>query len=280
MTTQAPIPEGVFNILVNTRLGPMLVNRNDRYVGQSLIAYGELCEGEAAMFRQLLGLGGVVIEAGANIGAHTVLLSRLVGESGVVFAYEPQRVVFQTLCGNLALSQCLNVVARQQGVGCEAGEMTQPSVDPRQTNNFGGLSLLAEGVGEKVAIATIDSLGLAHCRLIKADVEGMEVEVLAGAQETIRRCRPILYLENDRADQSAGLISMVLDMGYRLWWHVVPLFNPDNFAKNPDSIFGGTVSINMLCQPAESARPVAGLREVTSPQDSWNMDSQDAKPSK
>lgn len=267
---RARLPVNVFNILVPTNLGPMLVNRNDRYVGQSLITYGELCEGEAALFRQLLKPGDVAIEAGANIGAHTVLLSNLVGEGGQIVAYEPQRIVFQTLCANLALNQCLNVDARQQGLGAQAGEMTLPIADPRVINNFGGLSLLASGSGEKVAIATIDSLKLSRCHLIKIDVEGMEIDVLAGAQNTIQRCRPILYLENDRAEKSAALIARVLAMGYRAWWHLVPLFNTNNHANNPDNIFAGTVSVNMLCQPAEFAFSVDDLREITDPAERWD----------
>ena len=267
---RARLPAHVFNILVSTNLGPMLVNRNDRYVGQSLITYGELCEGEAALFRQLLKPGDVAIEAGANIGAHTVLLSNLVGESGQIIAYEPQRIVFQTLCANLALNQCLNVDARQQGLGERAGEMTLPVADPRVMNNFGGLSLLASGSGEKVTIATIDSLKLSRCHLIKIDVEGMEIDVLSGAQNTIQRCRPILYLENDRAEKSAALITKVLAMGYRAWWHLVPLFNPNNHANNPDNIFAGTVSVNMLCQPAEFAFSVDDLREITDPAERWD----------
>ena len=263
-----------FNVLVKTRLGPMLVNRNDRYVGQSLIAYGEMCEGEAALFRQLVGPGGVAIEAGANIGAHTLLLSQLVGEQGIVLAYEPQRIVFQTLCANLALNQCLNVVARQQGLGRVAGQMVLPAVDPRLPNNFGGLSLLAEGGGERVGVVTLDELDLQRCDFLKADVEGMEVDVLAGARQTLTRCRPILYLENDRAEHSAALIELLFSLDYRVWWHVTPLFNPQNFAGNPNNIFGGTVSINVLCQPRQSSRPVSGLREIISPDDHWNRSNQ------
>lgn len=260
----------IFNVLVQTSSGPMLANRNDCYVGRSLIAYGECCEGESAMFRQLITAGDTVIEAGANIGMHTLLYSQLVGESGRVFAFEPQRIVFQTLCANLAINQCLNVFAREQGLGRTSGEMVLPSVDPRVPNNFGGLNLLAEGPGERVDIVTIDGLNLPRCNFIKADVEGMEGEVLAGAAATIRRCRPLLYLENDRTDRSAALIEQVLSLGYRLWWHLVPLFNPNNFAKNPENIFGGTLAINMLCQPAELARPVSGLREILNPLGWWN----------
>jgi FkbM family methyltransferase len=178
--------------------------------------------------------------------------------------------VFQTLCANLALNQCVNVVAKQQGLGSMPGQMVLPNVDPRQVNNFGGLSLLTQGPGERVDITTIDQLALQRCKLIKADVEGMEAEVLGGARQTIERCRPLLYLENDRAEKSAELISLAMGLGYRLWWHVTPLFNPDNFLKNPNNVFGGVVSINLLGQPAEAARPVAGLREVLHADDRWD----------
>jgi FkbM family methyltransferase len=262
-----------FNRLAQTRYGPLLYNRFDQYVGGSIAAYGEFSEGEAAMFGQLVGTGGVVVEAGANIGAHTVHLAKRVGETGAVYAFEPQRIVFQTLCANLALNQLVNVIARQQGCGRQAGEMVLPNVDPRAINNFGGLSLLTEGRGEKVEIVTIDSLELTRCNLIKVDVEGMEEEVIAGAVNTIARLRPVLYLENDRTEKSASLIRYLQSLDYRIWWHLSPLFNTDNFAKNSNNIFGNIVSINILCQPAETARPVAGLREITDANEKWDQQS-------
>ena len=259
-----------FNQLAQTRYGPMLYNRFDKYVGGSIAAYGEFSEGEAAMFGQLVGAGSLVIEAGANIGAHTVHLAQLVGEQGAIYAFEPQRVVFQTLCANLSLNQLVNVTARQQGLGRSLGEMVLPNVDPRIENNFGGLSLLQAGQGEKVAIVTIDSLALPRCDLIKVDVEGMEEEVLAGALNTIAQFRPTLYLENDRVEKSASLIRFLQSLNYKIWWHLSPLFNPNNFAKNSTNIFGSIVSINILCQPAESAKPVNGLREILDANEQWN----------
>lgn len=53
--------------------------------------------------------------------------------------------------------------------------------------------------GEKVPVETIDSLNLSALHFVKIDVEGMETEVMRGATETLRRHRPILYVENDRA---------------------------------------------------------------------------------
>lgn len=259
-----------FNQLAQTRHGPMVYNRYDQYVGGSIAAYGEFSEGEAAMFGQLVSAGNVVVEAGANIGAHTVHIARLVGEHGAVYAFEPQRIVFQTLCANLALNQLVNVTARQQGLGRIAAEMVLPNVDPRTENNFGGLSLLQKGLGEKVSIVTIDSLLLPRCDLIKVDVEGMEEEVVAGALNTIAQFRPTLYLENDRIEKSVSLIRFLQSLNYRIWWHLSPLFNPNNFAKNNTNIFDGIVSINILCQPAEAAKPVTGLREILDANEQWN----------
>ncbi|MFP3594979.1 hypothetical protein SB689_23840, partial [Chryseobacterium sp. SIMBA_038] len=76
------------------RYGTMIFNRNDDTIGQSLIKYGEWSEAETFLFSQIVRQGDTVVEVGANIGSHTVMLSQAVGDSGVVFAFEPQRHVF------------------------------------------------------------------------------------------------------------------------------------------------------------------------------------------
>ena len=53
--------------------------------------------------------GYISLDVGANIGCHTVPFAKLVGESGRVVAFEPQRLVFQNLCANLALNALTNV---------------------------------------------------------------------------------------------------------------------------------------------------------------------------
>src|SRR6186997_961635 len=104
-----------FNEVRMCREGPMVYNRNDRFVGRSLARYGEYSHDETVLFEQVVKPGWVVVEAGANIGTHTLALSRLAGASGQVHAFEPQRLVFQTLCANLALNHCTNVYAHQAG---------------------------------------------------------------------------------------------------------------------------------------------------------------------
>lgn len=253
------------NRLVRSRFGPMLVNGNDKYVGRSLIEYGEFSYPESEFFAQILRAGQVVVEAGANIGAHTIQLARLVGDTGTVLAFEPQRFVFQLLCANLALNQLTNVLPNFAAVGEASGQISVPDLDPRTEQNFGGVGL-REMPGEIVVpLVAIDDLGLHQCHLIKADVEGMEKEVLVGARETIERLRPILFVENDRPEHSFALLKTMLELDYRLWWHASYLFNPDNFNGNGRDLFPGLVSCNVVGVPRERVCEMTGMKEIMAP---------------
>ena len=167
-----------------------------------------------------------------------------------MFAFEPQRACFALLQSQIALNQLRNVVALNEGSGASDCEMWLPEVDYSAPGNFGGVSLQRSGPGldEKVKVRRLDDvLSGTPVNLVKIDVEGMEQEVLEGAEKLIESSRPILYVENDRADKSAGLISWIRDHGYRLWWHIPPLFNPDNFFRVEENEIGPFASFNMVC---------------------------------
>ena len=258
-----------FNCLKQARHGYMLFNQNDMYIGRSFDEYGEFSEGEIAMFREIVSEGDVVVEAGGNIGAHTIALAKLAGESGQVFSFEPQRLVFQTLCANLALNSLSNVEAQNVAIGAAPGEIVVPHLPPGEVTNFGGLGLGEYKTGDKRAVITLDSLGLDACRLLKIDVEGMELGVLQGAGEMIERCRPVMYIENDREDRSPALIEHIQQRGYRLFWHLPPMFAADNYFQNEKNAFGKIVSVNMLCVHQDDDFEFADLREIEGPQSKW-----------
>lgn len=243
----------------------MLFNMHDVYIGKSMDLYGEFSEGEIQVFQQILKPGMMVVEVGANIGAHTVFLAQAVGPAGRVLAFEPQRVVYQTLCANIALNSITNVDCRNAAVGEAPGQLLVPQLDYTQENNFGGLGLGEYQSGEQVPIVTLDSFGLTHCAMLKIDVEGMEKNVLEGAKATIARCQPVLYVENDRKDRSAALIRMIDSLGYNMYWHLPPMFNPDNFNRNPVNVFGNIVSINMICCTKAGNHNINGLPPVEVP---------------
>ena len=93
------------------RHGRLMYLLNDAYIGRSLDVYGEYSEGEIDLFRQLLRPGDVAIDVGANIGALTVGMARLVQPGGAIVAFEPQRTIFDILCNNLRLNSLANVTA-------------------------------------------------------------------------------------------------------------------------------------------------------------------------
>lgn len=252
--TQQPAP---FNVLCDARCGKLLCNRHDMYVGASIIRYGGFSDFEAELFQRIVPVGGVVIEAGANIGALTVPIAQHVGWEGRVYAYEPQRLAFQLLCANVALNSLQNVVTRQMALGAAHGTIAVPFLDPNATNNVGGVDLRQHYEGaptEAVPMRPLDELGLpVRLDFLKADVEGAELDVLIGARQIITTLRPVLYLEADRQEHVNAILDTLRVYGYplsRIWLHRPPLYNPDNFNGKEGSIFVSNdaeiVSINLL----------------------------------
>lgn len=266
----APVPQpsgGLPYRSKRCRHGAFLYNTRDRFIGRSLDLYGEYAELELQLLLRLIKPGDIVIDAGANIGALSVPMARRVAPDGWVLAVEPQRLVHQTLCANVAANGLANVVAHWCGLGAAAGEAVVPALDHSQDFNYGGVSLRGGGAGERVPVVTIDSLDLPACALIKVDVEGMELDVVRGAAETIRRRQPRLFIENNGTDRSPPLIAWLLEQGYRLYWHVAPLFNPRNFAQAAEDAFPNLNSTNMLCLPPRDTAEVRGMRQVSGPDD-------------
>jgi FkbM family methyltransferase len=268
MVDSDPPPPSPATSLKPCRHGKMLFLKHDTYVGRSLDAYGEWSELECKVFGAIVRKGDIVVEAGSNVGAHTIQLAKLVGPAGKIVAFEPQRLLFQILCANLALNEMFNCYAYQAAVGSAAGILKVPQLDLYATQNFASLSLGHAGEGMDVPVIALDSLDLPSLRFLKADVEGMEIEVLQGARRTIEKHRPILYLENDRRENSPALITLVFELGYDIYWDAPPIFNPNNFNGNADNIFKNTVSINIVCIPRDRREfRIEGSRPVTSPTD-------------
>ena len=257
--------ENLFNKLIKARYGYCLVNENDQYIGQSIIRYGEFSQAEVDLFKQICCSGDVVIEVGANIGTHTQILSHLVGSKGRVLAFEPQRIVYQTLCANIALNSVTNVHTYQMALGKNEGSVYIPAINYSQNGNFGGISIDKTTHGEKVKKEKLDFFidQISSVKLLKIDVEGMESEVIRGATHLIQKFQPILYVENDRQEKSKELIELINSMGYDIYWHLPKLFNKDNFFKNTTNIFGDIVSVNMLCVPKNSTIKIEQMKRIT-----------------
>ena len=235
---------------------------NDVYIGRSLELYGEFSEEEIRLFEKIISPTDVAVDVGANIGTHTVALSRLARD---VWALEPQKSVFDCLCANIAVNGLRNVHCLHLAAGRDARSIAVPQIDPDTIFNFGGLELFHDWSASghntaMISVIPLDTLALPACDFIKIDVEGMELEVLEGAAETIARAQPILYVENDRAANQAALITYLKSLGYHIWPHQPHLYSDDNFFGNPCNVFGEIVSLNLLCTPMRGRRDIRADR--------------------
>ena len=260
--------------LAATRHGAMLINRNDIFMGQSFLRYGECCQFEIDLLLRLItpsgpSASGLVLEAGSNMGVHTVPLARELARQGrSMLAFEPQPVIFQQLCANLTLNGLMNVTAYPYACAAEPGIVSFEPPDYLNPGNFGGtaMSSTAAPSTQTVPCCPLDSfVHDAPVALLKIDVEGHELRVLQGAQDILSRSHPILYVENDRIEQSPELIQWLFAQDYRLWWHITPAFNPDNFLHVSHNIYGDVSFVNMLGIHPSRSITIQGLPEITDP---------------
>jgi FkbM family methyltransferase len=246
-----------------------MVNRLDYYIGAGLELYGEYSFHEAAFLTQLIKPKQTIVEVGANIGAHTIVLAKAVGPTGKVIAFEPQPACYALLQAQIALNQIGNITAYNEGVGSERTTYWVPNANYAAPGNFGGIALTKQPApnSQPVDVVTLDErLRNVTCSLIKIDVEGMEEDVIRGARKCIRRNKPFLYIENDRIENSESLLTTIFELGYRIWWHITPYYNSENFFRVKNNVYGNTMSFNMVCF-TESLDVMNGLREIKSPRD-------------
>ena len=252
--------------LVNARHGQFLVNPLDTYIGKAIDVYGEYCEIEWLLLEQVLFNGKDAVEVGANIGTHTVAIANKLAKMGRrLLAIEPQPVVFQNMCANVALNGLLNVLTENCACSGKSGKLAFQAPDYRHENNSGGVSMSDEGEGNQTIRAIpLDDLIPPDfdVGLIKIDVEGFEQKVLEGATKTLARFRPTIYVENDRLEMSKGLIECLWGIEYNLWWHTPTLFNPNNFFGVSEDIYSNLASFNMLAFPKEISIETNGLIPV------------------
>lgn len=253
--------------------GLFMYNRNDSYIGRSLDLYGEWCDREIQLLGQFIRPGDTVVDVGANIGTHTVAFANLAGPTGTVHAFEPQPRLFQMLCGNVALNCLENVCCHAQAVGDANGEISIPQLPPPYAFfNYGAVPLtLSLPVTVPATMTRLDAIKLDKCQVIKIDAEEMEAQVIAGATETIARCQPVLYVENDRREASKKLSPLLKEIGYRAYWSIFPYFDRRNFYSNTVNIWpeDHAPSANLLCLSERIKVEVPDAEPFLGDEDDW-----------
>jgi FkbM family methyltransferase len=255
--------------LVSAKHGVFAYNRNDNMIGKSLEKYGEWCGVEVDFLTSLLSEGDIAIDVGAYIGTHTIPFAKKVGLKGRVVSFEPQRFHFHNLCTNIYLNGLLNTICYQLALGEREAKLFVPVFDPNQQENFGAIKLKKFSAGEEIQIIPLDYLKLTECKLIKIDVEGMEVEVLEGARKLTQGCKPFLYIENNTIQGSTPILKQLASLNYRAYWTIETYYNSKNFFEESENIFGALSEANLFCIHNDIPLKVPKLEPTQGFDDNW-----------
>jgi FkbM family methyltransferase len=205
----------------------LTIDLNDRGLGRMLY-FGDDHEPELrALMRQLPLAGGVCVDVGANVGLHTVVMSRLVGPGGRVFAFEPDPHNFRLLETNLRLNGARNATARQCAIG-DADGVCRLARNPRNYADCRVTSDLPAWSSHEVPMTTLDAalpdLPPGAIRFLKLDVQGSECRVLRGMRRTLVRHPDLVMVVEvfpgglGQAGASAReLIELLTDLGFSGW---------------------------------------------------------------
>jgi FkbM family methyltransferase len=183
--------------------------------------------------------GQVAIDVGANVGIHTLTMSRAVG-TGTVIACEPHPVMRERLLANLKVNSVENVRVESCAISAEPGEafLYIPRKDvPNQM-----VASLCEGSDPtldteplSVTVRTLDQIveGIpGRVGLIKIDVEGLEGGVLRGGHRLLERDKPIVIFEFTAEKWAASgysldqVLNELRSLGYRRFQVIADRLEP------------------------------------------------------
>lgn len=197
---------------------------------KNVMMHGEIWEPHVVRVIQTYATpSSTAIDVGAYIGTHSLLMGRMVGGAGAVYAFEPQRKAYAEFVQNVVLNGMEDVVVPLRfalGSKTDIIEMDQPH-EVQVPGPDAPITVLDEGGvrvgvgGDRAEMRPLDDFGFSNVSLIKIDVELHEDAVLEGAQRTIAENRPVVVLEILRSRTYPGAHSA----------HLLPQASPEELER-------------------------------------------------
>jgi FkbM family methyltransferase len=181
--------------------------------GGASVYFGEMEPEQTARMSAEIADGDVFYDIGANVGYYSILASRSVGKDGLVAAFEPLERNLSFLEQHKMLNAADNIRIFPVAISDSSGTARfREGTDPA----MGGLTV--EGGREfEVATITLDDAVKRVGRLpavMKIDVEGAELAVLDGGEETLRSAKPKIFLSTHSPDLRRACIEKLTSFGY------------------------------------------------------------------
>jgi FkbM family methyltransferase len=242
---------------------PMLIDLRDTAIANSIFTTGAFEQHVTGLIHSMNLSGAVALDIGANIGVHTLHMSESVGPDGAVFAFEPEPRVLRLLHRNLSRNAASNVtvIAKAAGAGRGIGAVQQ---NPNGNLGDNRVRTGADADGARIEIVPVDEVlrdvSPGRIRFVKIDVQGFEMNVLAGMSETIERNPDmVMLIEMDHnllrlaGHSGPELARWLLDAGFEgfefLHNRIAPLSQPESYelfqpgaytdlllSRNPDAV--------------------------------------------
>ena len=160
------------------------------------------------LFSNFLKQGSRIIDVGANSGLYSIFYSKLVGDEGRVYAFEPDSSTYSFLLENLKLNECKNVSTYNCALSNKESIVEMVSYNPEDLNlklqgdSFKYMKEVfngSEAAGNGMKAYKLDDLEeikkIPKIDFIKIDVEGAELLVLQGGLNIIREHKPVIIFE-------------------------------------------------------------------------------------
>lgn len=199
----------------------------------SIYLLGAFEPATVAAYERLVTPGMTVLDIGANVGAHTLHLARLVGRDGHVYAFEPTQWAIGKLTANLRRNPILaERVALRQVMLVDTVEFRVPGAIASSWPLAAGddvhpllraRSMPTDGADATTLDSFVTDAGIRRVDFIKMDVDGYECQVLGGMLDTLRRFRPPILMEfspyglAEKGGSLERMVSLMDSAGYRFF---------------------------------------------------------------
>lgn len=169
---------------------------------------------ETKVIKGLVKEGDIIVDAGANIGYYTILLSRAVGSKGKVYAFEPGKECFDLLRRNVKLNRCYNVVLINKALSNKEGKIKFYINE----QDKGSSSMLKDSLGTEVIVegTTLDKEVTEPIDFMKMDIEGSELQALQGAITLLGSCKKIVMEAPEEREDFKEIMKLLVANRYRV----------------------------------------------------------------
>ncbi len=201
----------------------------------SIFIFGLFEKETSQAIRRLVTNNSIIIDIGANIGAHTLPMAKLVGKKGKVYAIEPTKYAYSKLTKNLLINKSLSkrvqsdqiMLINNDGKGkvkdlYSSWPLSVRSKDEKRHSVHQGVLRSISGAEENTLDSYVSINNITSLDLIKLDVDGNELDVLSGANNILKNLRPVIIMElapsqYDNQNDFLKVVDILMSAGYRYY---------------------------------------------------------------